>query len=309
MNKDILHIRSPNNSAKTLTKLEEMIEFQKKAIILRELTATDLHLMPHLLINNLSIDQDLEALATMKETRETTEMPLIQALTLITLIEIATEIQRDLLSIPLSSNTAMIGDLLNHLGMKIITEVDSLKLLITDHLQEVVELILNSIMTEVHIPIIQPHIKTTTVQRETLEVENDSHSEIIETEELIPTSSEEEDLKVTKESIEVDIKIINQEEVSVADLEEAIGVAAVHTVDHEEALVADVAAAEMKMMLYQKDTLMMKRRSNKLLNLWHYKEVAMISKMLLLLSTAMLLITRADFILKGTVISNDFLVL
>ena len=37
--------------------------------------------------------------------------------------------------------------------------------------------------------------------------------------------------------------------------------------------------------------------------------VAMISKMLLLLSTAMLLITRADFILKGTVISNDFLVL
>lgn len=191
-------------------------------------------------------------------------MPLIQALTLIT--GIATEIPRDLLSIRLSSNTAMIGELLNHLEMKIITEVDILKTIITDHLrevpdplQEVVEVLLNSIMIEV--PILHPHIKTTTAQRETLEAENDSHLETIGTEELIPTSSEEEDLKATKEAIEVAIKIFNQEEVSsVADLEEAIGVAAVHTVDLEEVLVADVVVAEMTTILYLKGTLMMKRK-------------------------------------------------
>lgn len=68
MNKDILLIRSLNNSAIMTTKVKEMIGIRKKLIILRELTAIDLHLMPHLLINNLSIGQDLEALATKKET-------------------------------------------------------------------------------------------------------------------------------------------------------------------------------------------------------------------------------------------------
>lgn len=191
-------------------------------------------------------------------------MLLIQALILIT--GIATEIPKDLLSIRLSSNTAMIGELLNHLEMKIITEVDSLKIIIIDHLQGAVELdplqevevLLNNIMIEVHIPILHPHIKTITAQRETLEAENDNHSETIEIEELIPSNSEEEDLKATKEAIEVAIKMFNLEVVSVVDLEEAIGVAAAHTVDHEEALIADVVVAEMKMILYPKGTLMMK---------------------------------------------------
>lgn len=45
-------------------KVKEMIGIRKRPIILRESTAIDLNLMHHLLINHLSIDQDLEALGT-----------------------------------------------------------------------------------------------------------------------------------------------------------------------------------------------------------------------------------------------------